>query len=309
MYTANSTISRTPQTTHTRNLEFVRSTRVPSKLPKVPADPYSEHNIPRVCSGLSNGRNQPPKFQGQEYSEGSTPPPHTTSDYFTSTGAIHWKAVSSDPGSPPSPTSLPKHTVAQTQGTCIGRLRPAGDPITEGKGGHNLVDSTDARLEWQKDAGLTTTICDQDRCIPEGLGSLLLWNIYRGMLVTGGGPAPHQCPQDASCSLWDQVICEGRSQGKNHPHQVRQYNSGVLSESHGGYKVSNTDRDGSPGVGMVPLREHNLLSPVSTRVGECQSRLSLLIPNRQNRLAPQPNNIPGNQPAVGTPGSTFSPQD
>ena len=159
-HTADSTITRTPKTTHTRNLEFVRSTRVSSKLPKVPADPYSEHNIPGVCSGLPNRRTQPPKFQGQEYSEGSTAPPHTTSDYSTSTGAIHWKAVSSNPTSPPSPTSLPKHTAAQTQGTCIGRLRPAGGPITEGKGGHNLVDSTDARLEWQKDAGATTTICD-----------------------------------------------------------------------------------------------------------------------------------------------------
>lgn len=48
----------------------------------------------------------------------------------------------------------------------------------------------DAGLERQKDAGLTTTICDRDRCIPEGLGSLLLWNVYWGMLVTGGGPAP-----------------------------------------------------------------------------------------------------------------------
>ena len=108
---------------------------------------------------------------------------------------------------------------------------------------------------------------------------------------------------DASCSLWDQVLCEGRSQGKNHPRQVRQYNSGVLSESQGGYKVSNMDRDGLPGVGMVPSKEHNPPSSVSTVVGECQTRLSLLIPNRQNRLAPQPNNIPGNQPAMGTPGS------
>ena len=105
-HTADSTISRTPQTTHTCNLEFVSSTRVPSKLPKVPADPYSEHNIPGVCSGLSNGRTQPPKFQGQEYSEGSSAPPYTTFDYSTSTGTIHWKTVSSDPGSPPSPTSL-----------------------------------------------------------------------------------------------------------------------------------------------------------------------------------------------------------
>lgn len=47
-HTADSTISRTPQTTHTCNLEFVSSTRVPSKLPKVPADPYSEHNIPKA---------------------------------------------------------------------------------------------------------------------------------------------------------------------------------------------------------------------------------------------------------------------
>ena len=46
------------------------------------------------------------------------------------------------------------------------------------------------------------------------------------------------------------------------------------------------------GVGMVPSKEHNPLSPVSTGVGEGQSRLSLPIPNRQNRLAPQPNNIP-----------------
>lgn len=54
---------------------------------------------------------------------------------------------------------------------------------------------------------------------------------------------------------------------------------------------------------MVPSKEHNPLSPVSTRVGECQSRLSLPIPNRQNRLAPQPNNISSNRSAVGTPGS------
>ena len=66
---------------------------------------------------------------------------------------------------------------------------------------------------------------------------------------------------DASCSLWDQVLCEGRSQGKNHPRQVRQYNSGVLSESQGGYKVSNMDRDGLPGVGMVPSKEHNQCLP------------------------------------------------
>ena len=35
---------------------------------------------------------------------------------------------------------------------------------------------------------------------------------------------------------------------------------------------------------MVPLKEHNPLSPESTWVGECQSRLSLPIPNQQNRL-------------------------
>ena len=68
------------------------------------------------------------------------------------------------------------------------------------------MDSTNARLEWQKDAGPTTTNCDQDQCIPEGLGSVLLWNIY------------------------------GRCWSQEDPHQVRQYNSGALSESHGGTK-------------------------------------------------------------------------
>ena len=47
-HTADSTITQTSETTHTRNLGFVRSSWIPSKLPKVPADPYSEHNIPGV---------------------------------------------------------------------------------------------------------------------------------------------------------------------------------------------------------------------------------------------------------------------
>jgi len=78
-------------------------------------------------------RTQPPKFQGQKYLEGSTAPLHTTSYYSTSTGTIYWKAVSSNPSSQPSPTSLLKHTAAQTQGTCIGRLQPAGGSITEAR--------------------------------------------------------------------------------------------------------------------------------------------------------------------------------
>ena len=60
----------------------------PSKLPKVPADPYSDHNIPGVRSELQNLGTQPPNFQGQDYSEGSTAPPHTSCDYSMSTGTI-----------------------------------------------------------------------------------------------------------------------------------------------------------------------------------------------------------------------------
>ena len=87
-HTADSTITQTSETTHTRNLGFVRSSWIPSKLPKVPADPYSEHNIPGVRSDLQNLGTQPPNFQGQDYSEGSTAPPHTSCDYSMSTGTI-----------------------------------------------------------------------------------------------------------------------------------------------------------------------------------------------------------------------------
>ena len=44
-----------------------------------------------------------PISQGQDHSEGSIAPPHTSSDYSTSTGTIQRKVVNS---SPPSPTAL-----------------------------------------------------------------------------------------------------------------------------------------------------------------------------------------------------------
>ena len=130
-------------------------------------------------------RTQPPKFQGQEYSEGSTAPPHTTSYYSTSTGTIYWKAVSSNPiaSSQPSPTSLPK---LKHKALALGGYnQQVALSQKQGKEGHNLVYSMDARLEWQKDAGPNTKNCDQDQCIPERLGSVPLCNIFRGMLVTG----------------------------------------------------------------------------------------------------------------------------
>ena len=298
--TADSTISRTPQTTHTRNLEFVRGTRVPSKLPKVPVDPYPEHNIPGVCSGLPNGRTQPPKFQGQKYSEGSTAS-HTTSDYSMSTGTINWKAVSSDPGSLPSPTSLLKHTAAQTQGNCIGRLRPA----LSQKAKEDITWGIQRMPDWNGRKMLDSP----PQLVIETDPSLRGWGAYSCVTFTGGCWSPEEALLHINVLEMLAVLygiksfVKGEAKVKTILIKSENFNSGVLSESHGGYKVSNTDRDGSPGVGMVPSKEQNPLSPVSTGVGECQSRLFLPIPNQQNRLAPQPKNIPGNQPAVGTPGS------
>ena len=98
------------------------------------------------------------------------------------------------------------------------------------------MDSTDARLELQKDAGLTTTICDQDHAN----ASLRGWEAYSCGTFTGGcwsleEALLHINVLEMLAVLYG-ILCEGRSQGKYHPHQLRQYNSGVLSESHGGTK-------------------------------------------------------------------------
>ena len=149
-------------------------------------------------------RTQPPKFQGQEYSEGSTAPPHTTSYYSTSTGTIYWKAVSSNPTSQPAPLHYRSSNTRHLHWEATTSRWPS----------HRSKAKEDITwcIQWMPDWNGRKMLDPPLQIVIKTNVSLRGWGAYPCVTFSGG--------------CWSQ----------EDPHHVRQYNSGVLSESHGGTK-------------------------------------------------------------------------
>ena len=203
------------------------SIRIFGELPEVSAGANTGNYIPWVCVGLEQERGEASSIESISDTAGSTASPITRKSFSEGPSKLHRQAVSSHIGNLPSSPSLLKSPATEASSTSNVQFRSSNDDLTSSSRRPSLVDEQFRELEWKSNPGIYSRDGNRDRCFEDGLGSLLHGRVYRGLLVSGGENASHQCPRVDGSNIWDTSLLQRQTSDVGTV-EDRQFNSSVI---------------------------------------------------------------------------------
>ena len=163
-----------------------------------------------------------------------------------------------------------------------------------------MVGQQHVQVEWQNTHSEGHRSGDRFRCIPGGMGCLLLQTENRGTLVPTGTLDAYQLSQTTCSNSSNQNLC--KVQDRNiHLIEDRQHHSSGLYQQPGRNSLQGIGDACKRSLDVVPGEEYPHCSSTFTRCSEHNSRHRVQGNAGQDRLEVEPCDIPGNQQPLWTP--------
>ena len=146
-----------------------------------------------------------------------------------------------------------------------------------------MVEHQDEQVEWQNLLKVRYRLSDRLKCIPGGVGCLLLQPEDRGFMVTPGTHDAHQLSRATCSNPCNQNVCQ--IQDSNiHPAKNRKYHNSSLYKQSWGYSLQEACAAHTRSMDVVPGKEHPHHSSTPTMDNECNSRYRITGNMRQVEL-------------------------
>ena len=165
----------------------------------------------------------------------------------------------------------------------------------------DMVGQQHVHVKWQNSHSEGNRSGDRLRCIPGGMGSLLLQTENRGSMVPAGTFDAHQLPQATRSNTSYQNLC--KVQNSNiHFTEDRQHHSSGLYQQPGRNSLQGVGDAHKGLVDVVPGEEYPHYSSAPARCAEHHSRHRVQGNAGQDRLEVEPHDIPEDQQPLWTSG-------
>ena len=174
--------------------------------------------------------------------------------------------------SSPSPLILPPPANGSSQhiGEEFPMLQGSGLTDTRLPGRVGMVEHQHEQVEWQNSLEARYRLSDRLRCIPGGMGCLLLRPENRGPVVMPGVHDAYKLSQATCSNLGIQNVCQ--IQNSNiHPAENQQHHDNSLHKQPWRYSLQGASATHTRSVDVVPGKEHPHHSSTSTRGDEYNS--------------------------------------
>ena len=179
------------------------------------------------------------------------------------------------PSSAPSTTPVTLSTATTNRGLEKSQFLPHSFDSESGFKIRTLVvDKKFGTDKWEVNSSATNASCYSDRCIDQGFGSILQWDINRGSVVQRREEVPHKCPGTPRGKIGNHDLYQ-KQKVQFHTSSDRQYNSPNLSCENGGNTEQTVDRYKQRNLVIsFPTLDHNY-SRIPTQLSECSGRLGV----------------------------------
>ena len=196
------------------------SNAVPSRMSgiycehqEISTESSSDNRIPGPDCGLSSNGDQASSNQNQTNSSGSSQASKAANSFSphacTTTGQDERYKLC--PSSRAPVLSPPANGTNQCTGAELPMLRSTSSSNTRVSGGAGMVGQQHVQVEWQNAYTKGHRSGDRFRCIPEGMGCLLLQTENRGTMIPAGMLYAHQLPRTTSATLATKTFAKSKT--------------------------------------------------------------------------------------------------
>ena len=287
---------------HCNSHQPIGSSRILGELQEVFPVPSTIPHIPRIRSRLQEERAQTSTGKAKTDIKGGPAPMPAGECFSTHPGTANRKAISSSDGYPASTIALPGVATAETSANVQKGIRWPGFSFKPSTGGPEMVAAKLRATQWPHSQRSQPADGDRDGRLTEGMGGSLSRRVYRWLLVTAGERKAHKLPRIGSRAFCSESFSKTAERDQNSDLE-RQCNDCGIHKSYGWNGVTSPDNSRQGALAMVLTTPDHTDSGTLTRLEECQSRLYLSAPVRQDRFDPQPRDIRPPQTGVGAIGS------
>ena len=207
----------------------------------------------------------------------------TGSSICESTGKLHRQAISCDTGHISSSPSLLQPSATETQGTSDIRLRQLDDHLTFSSGRSGVVDQQFGELEWEDHSSDNPRDRDRDRCLQDGLGSVLQWRFHGRLLVSGRENSSHQCTRIDCGDIRSASLLQGQ-EGNFCAVEIGQCYSCGVCQQNGRDEIPLVDTIGKGFMALVSTTAHPSQGTALTWETQLHGRFSFSPLTGQIRL-------------------------